>query len=524
MPPLDPSPASFSRFGGLKLDRPVDEIGGEDAIVSLDVDWDVSLEALRPRMGSTLFKDLNKIVDGLFAHSDTFLIARREDGAKDRKLIALNTAAEVKAESAAEEALKGAPMSCTRFGTPAASNTYIGMGEAGIRKFDGAAFSKPTGTVDGVAGKALPLAYHLAAWPEGGNRLVACGTPAAGGPNGAASSRSHVWFSDAGNAESWHTVAPEANYVQLMPGDGENIVGCCAWGGNIFVFKETRMFVFYGVSADNEGAPVFNFRVVDLGTTVLAPPAAAETSDEVCVAGDDAVYFRTLDGIWATTGDEPGLVSEDLSGLSDITGASSSYFAAAMKAEKVTLGAFTDKAQLTYFDRRLHVPCGAMSYVYDARRDGWLAWQSGARSYAPWRSSASTATAKKLFFASGDSIYFYDPTVIADPSLVGVAGTKGETLPIWQAGFYDCGSVDEKTLTHTKLWGSGELSLAVAEDFGSVGKAKTIKFEETASTRQVQMQQTATLFSHRISGKGPWLLHRISRYLRETRVPATQKP
>jgi hypothetical protein len=40
---------------------------------------------------------------------------------------------------------------------------------------------------------------------------------------------------------------------------------------------------------------------------------------------------------------------------------------------------------------------------------------------------------------------------------------------------------------------------------------------------QAQKGQTATLFSHRVSGAAPWSLYRIDRYLRETRAVETQK-
>lgn len=284
------------------------------------------------------------------------------------------------------------------------------------------------------------------------------------------------------------------------------------------------MFVFYGVSADAEGAPIFNFRVVDLGTTVLAPPATQTSSNGVCVAGDEAVYFRTLDGIWATTGEEPGRISDALSGLSDLTGAGTSYFADAMKDLEVTLGTFPAKNALAYFDRRLYGPCGSMAYVYDARRDEWLAWQSAAVSLASWRQSSLSTTNKKLFFTAGQKLYRYNPEASEDPSLDEAAGTTGEKTPIWQSGFYDCETPDEKTLTETKLWGSGKVDVAAAEDFGDVGTAQTIDFGSSVTSKHAQLGQSATLFSHRFSGKGPWLVHRISRYLRETRVPATKKP
>jgi hypothetical protein len=97
--------------------------------------------------------------------------------------------------------------------------------------------------------------------------------------------------------------------------------------------------------------------------------------------------------------------------------------------------------------------------------------------------------------------------------------------PFFESGGYDVEDVDEKTLIRVKAWGSGEVELEVAEDYGDFGEATTLELGESPAVAQVapQKQQTATIFAHRFSGKAPWAIQRFARYLRETRVSETQK-
>jgi hypothetical protein len=72
---------------------------------------------------------------------------------------------------------------------------------------------------------------------------------------------STVMFSNAGQPESYTAT----NFVQLTPGDGESIRGVCNFGNQIFVFKESKFFVFTGPSTNSAGQPIFNYRIVNSG-------------------------------------------------------------------------------------------------------------------------------------------------------------------------------------------------------------------------------------------------------------------
>jgi hypothetical protein len=502
-----PKPIPFTEFRGLILNRPLDDVGADSAIDLLDVDWDDSLGRLRSREGAAAFSpsDAASSYDILYPHSLVRMLARRGS-----TLHALNAeGGEVGGKTAA---VNEKHLAFARLGTPSASYTYIADQENTIKRYDGSDFTSPTADVGEAKGVAMPKGRFLAVWPDGGNRLVIAGTTAGGGPNGAISSGSHVWFSNPGDAEAYEGTA----FVQLNPGDGEEITGCVAWGGMIFVFKETRCFIFYGVSADNDGKPVFNFRSVELGTRIKAPGAKHA---ENIVAGNDSVYFVADHGVYASTGAEPSLLSTDLDPLARSQ--------ALVGPVATTLGTrrWVDAAGLAYLGEAIYVGLESAGVVdrvlkYDLRKQAWTVLTTALNCIVGW--AEQTDNRGRVFFsgtgAGNRRVYFFTAATDADAS----AATPS---PRWQSGFYDLEDADEKTLINCKMWGSGDVDLKVAEDFGALGAATTFKLGKAPAVAQQQRQkgQTATLFSHQLSGAAPWSVQRLDRYLRETRVPETQK-
>lgn len=503
-----PRPIPYSEYGGLVLNQPLDVIGSEKAADLLDVDWDSVSGMVRSREGAKAFtaEPAAANYDQLFAHSDSRLLARR--GAA---LVPLKNA-NGKEVAGKEATVKEKHLSLTRVGTPAASYTYIADTEETIKRYDGTDFSSPTATVDGEAGKAMPKGQFLSTWIDEGNRLVVAGTPANGGPNGAISSGSHVWFSEPGNPEGFESTA----FVQLNPGDGEQIVACCAWGGLIFVFKETRLFVFYGISPDNEGKPIFNFRTVDLGTRILAP--GSKTGD-VAVAGGEGVYFVSNEGLFVTTSNDPSLLSDDLAPLASTR--------PLVGPAAATIGdlRWTDAKGVYFANNELYVGLGESAvellFKFDLGGLRWTVWSAALNAIAAWNEE-ETGHRTRIFFSASDvahkSIYFYTDEVDEDPTV--------DMEPRWRCGNYEVEDADEKTFVNAKLWGTGVVTLKVAEDYKDldVGTEFTLGVAPAIAQEQHQVGQAATLFSHEFSGDAPWSVQRLDRYLRETRVPETQKP
>jgi hypothetical protein len=505
--PTLPKPIPFTNYGGLILNKPLDDIGSDNAMDLLDVDWDNSLSTLRSRQGAASFSfaDAAGSYDVLFGHSLSRLLARRA-----ATLLSLNT--EGKEVAGKSIAISERHLAFARLGTPSASYTYIADAEGTIKRYDGADFTSPTANVGEVKGVAMPKGKFLAVWPDGGNRLVVAGTTAAGGPNGAISSGSHVWFSMPGNGEEYEGTA----FVQLNPGDGEEIIGCVAFGGMIFVFKETRCFIFYGVSADADGKPVFNFRSVELGTRMRAPGALHA---ENVIAGSDSVYFVADHGVYATTGAEPSLLSDDLAPLSESTPLLGPIL--------TTLGTrrWVNAAGIAYMGEALYVGLeegGIVDRVmkFDLRSQSWTIYTAALNCLVAW--NEQTNLRARIFFsgtgAGNRRIYFYTPATDDDASAAAMS-------PRWQSGFYELEDADEKTFVQTKIWGTGEVTIKVAEDYGDLGAGTdyVLGVAPKIAQRQKQKAQSATLFSHQISGDAPWSVQRIDRYLRESRVPETQK-
>ncbi|HEX7246419.1 MAG TPA: hypothetical protein VF245_12740 [Solirubrobacterales bacterium] len=499
-------PNAFQNFGGLVLNQPLDGVGGEQAIDLLDVDWGGSLGTLRSRGGASAFTGAAATnYNVLFPHSLIRLLARRA-----ATLYAINEAGnEIAGKSIVVPENKH--LAFAKLGTPSASYTYIADQENTLKRYDGTDFTSPTCTVAGAKGVAMPKGKYLCVWPDGGNRLVIAGTTGAGGPAGAISSGSHVWFSMPGNAEEYEGTA----YVQLTPGDGEEITGCVCWGGMVFVFKETKCFIFFGVSADQEGKPIFNFRTMDLGTRITAP---ASFAGEKAVVGNDSVYFVADDGVYATTGGEPSLLSTDLEPL-----AKSQPLVGPVL---ITLGErrWVDAEGIAYMNECIYVGLvsgGVVDRVmkYDLRKQGWTILSASLNAMVGW--VEQTNTRGRVFFsgsgAGNKKIFFYTTAVDTDASVT--------MDPRWQSGFYDLEDADEKTLTNMKVWGTGEVTVKVAEDYKEIGTGTKFKLGTSPkiAQRQLKKSQTATLFSHQISGTAPWSVQRIDRYLRETRVPATKK-
>lgn len=511
---------------GLRLDLPLAEVGPDQAIDLLDVDWHSGV--LGSREGAKAFSAEEGAAnyDRLFAYSfgaraTAILLARRGgtlvyfDGSTGKEVS--EGEAEALSIAVAEKHLSVATMGINEGGgfIPVA---YIADQEHALRRFGGnepgkAGFTSPSATVDGEAGKAMPIGSYLAVWPDGGNRLVIAGTTNNGGPGGATSDASYVWFSDAADPEAYTSTS----YVAVSPGEDEDITACCVWGGQVFVFKETKLAVFYSVTADEEGNPIFNFREVDLGTRITSK-RENKLVNRVAV-GKDGVYFISQDGLFVTTGGEPVLLSGALSPLADTTPLQGPA-AETLPAETARWEFAYD---IAYSQGEVYVVLNSSRLLrYDTETGRWTVWKANLNNIVAWvEEPEAKLDLPRIFFSRKEGakkVYFYTPEEEDDPTV--------EMEPRWQSGLYTVGDdVDEATLTQAKMWGTGEVTMKVAEDYGALGHAKTFKLGEEGAIaqRQDQLGQTATLFSHGFSGAAPWSVQRFARYVRETRVPATQK-
>lgn len=514
MADLEPA-LTVDDFDGLRLGVPPAQVGADGALDLLDVDWDArGVLCTRPGVEEFTTKAPPQNYDRIFGHGVDFeplgedfaILARRGE-----TLVWLKSNGE---EGAGSIAVDTGRLSFAQIGHDVlVPVTYIANQNKPVRKFYEGAFSSPEAVVDGEAGKAMPKGHFVVDWQDGANRLVVANTTLDGAPAGGAGSPSHVFFSEPGNPEAFESTA----YVQLNPGDGEQIVGMCTYGRNVFVFKETYCFVFYGISANEKGEPLFNFSTVDLGTRVQG--FFGSDSQPIAV-GRDGVYFLAKDGIWVTTGGAPVRVTDALKTSSDRRDPPATLGGMAFPTwEKV-------KGFLAHFNDCLYVGFPENVGESTIKRVLKLDLETGRVTY--WTTELVGTTVFALTFggtprllfsgaAAHKGIFYFDPDSDDDPVVA--------MNPYWLSGFYDLENPDEKGLTETKLWGSGKVDVSVAEDYGDVGDAKTFELGAGDAVAQAQHQrgQDATLLQHKLSGAAPWSVQRITRYLRDSRVSATEK-
>jgi len=451
------TPFAFQGFGGgLNLQAKADAVDPAQCIDALNVNFS-DRGAIQQRDGYAALtgSELTNRADSLCAFYTSTGTKQLLAGCGTR-LEALNASGEV---SKSATGLTGGPWGFVRFGQPNEEVAYVGNGSDTLRKWTGTEWKAPTATVDKEAGKAMPKARYLAVQSPD-NRLVATGfATTTGGPNGTTSSPSHVYFSDAGNPESWTSL----NYEQLTPGDGEAIQGCIAWREFVFVFKETKFFVFYGNGTDAEGSVEFNRRPVEAGVGLASPRA-------LC-AHRTGVYFLDRKGVYRTTGQEPELVSSAIEPI--FVGEASHFYTGGTLAQgKITnaaMSAFNERVFLSFPTEEAN----NRTLVFDPNFEWWSLYDLPCAALTTFRPS----NAEELIFA-----YASGAKKIGRHSTAYTNDAEAAITAYWRSGWFDLGSPDIKKIRASKAWGTGKVRMGVAHDFErGVGTLSELNMESTGA-------------------------------------------
>lgn len=499
-----PSVVEVAQFGGLNLRDDPQEIGWQGAIDLLNVERD-QLGRLRQRNGHTLFSDSGDPLSVHAAHQSAgtdYLLTYTTTGSGGTTQILLtrvDVAGTKTAYTAWTVGLWAQPTAVVQFGTPTSELTFIasaafGGNNATLRKFDGSSVAKSTGDPRFVA--VTPI----------DNRLVQAGfTAAAGSPTGANGSRSTVFFSDAGAPETYGA----NNYVHLTPGDGEQILAMATWGTYLFVFKESKFFVFYGTSTDGSGNPVFEYRRVDLASPLSDEDYADNSLHRLAVAGESGLYFATRDGIYQTTGGGPQRISGPVDPIF----------------RQEALPHFNDVGRLTglsFADDRLfasyaHTNNSAESMlVWNPRTDIWLRWRLHGTSVVPWNGT--------LYHSS----HLLGGTYATSPAANSNAATTDAGTAIdsrYVTGFSDLGSPGiEKILRELRIDGTGTIGVSAAiNDSATTDTAATITLGTSPAVAQGRHRYSrrarniAVRFDD-VSG-APWSVYRFLAEFQGERPP-----
>ncbi len=427
--------------GGLNLKDKADAIAPNEAVEATDVVF-TETGAVQSRPGYEIFTSstLTNPVDSLHPFYTTSGTKQLLAGCGTR-LEALNTSGGVVASLTGLTATGGTSgpwyWDFCRVGTASAEYAYAGNGENVLKRWDGSSWSSIANTPQGGA---------LCVTPSSNRLVVARFKGTAGGPTGGAgtSNPSRVYFSDPGAPETWTST----NYIDLDPGDGEVIQAAITWREYVFVFKETKFYVFTGESTDADGNPVFNYRKIDTGVGACAPRGVA--------ADENGVYFIHLTGVYVTTGEAPVKISEKIDTV--FTGTSPPYYdpgyLVTSTAYRCGLGVWQGKVLVG-------MPVngsGTRNFVYDTRDQWWTIWALGGRAHF---STFRISDIEELVFGNGANVgevLSMDGSLTTDLGTTIVGGT-------WRSGFMDLGNPDVKRLRQIKVWGSGALEISATVDY-----------------------------------------------------------
>jgi hypothetical protein len=535
-------PYAFRDFsGGINLRDKSDTIGDKEAIDLLNVTFS-ERGAIRQRDGyaDLTTADLTNRVDSLAPFYTAGGIKQLVAGCGTR-LEALTTAGAV---VAAKTGLTGGPYTFARFADPTHEYIYAANGADTLQRWDGAAWVAPTATVNGTAASAMPKAGSVtvtavlpgsASGTNAANRLVATafGTQTSGGPAGFASTPSRVFFSNPGQPEVWETDGASGrgrNFVDLTPGDGEQIMAAVTWRELVFVFKETKFFVMWGESTAADGTPVFNFREIVNSIGLASRLAIA--------VGRDGVYFLNRRGVYHTNGNDPVLLSDRISPL--WTGDPEVYY----QGLPLNLGGL-GTARMAWLNEQLFVavPTGSSAFndrvlVYDTQHQWWTIYDLPAAALAGFR----RVDREELTFGYSTGL-----TRVGRHAL-GILDDRGTNMTSrWRSGWSDYDIPTRKTFRETKVWATGAMNVGFSTDFNPTQTSvATPAFTATGTwptaggtwadwilsvggnwpsagstvDRMIRRAVSGTTFSTQFSNNSSsktWMVHRVTRHLRETR-------
>lgn len=463
-------PIPLSSFGALRLDADPQDLGWEGATDLLDVDIDGG--RVRTRDGLSLWATQTAAFTALGVLGQQIVTA---DGTNLKLWSPATGITGTVADTTGD-------INVQAFGTPSFTGGYVARGTAAtIRKIS------TTGTWSAPAG--MPQAVFLAR-QDTDNRLVAARV------NG---NESRVQFSAAGDAETWGA----NDFIDLAPGDAENITGVAAWREFVFVFKESAFWVFYGNTTDTSGDTSFNNRVVR-GFGARQP----STMISGAVAGSRGVYFLGRDyRVWRTTGGAP----ESVSGPVDawLQNDPLPYFTALALRDTHTprLAAAAGRVFVT------DTTAGGGTLVYDEARSEWTvySWQSLRLAAI----EGAGGEQRPVFIpagATGGTILFQNPE--ADDDNATTISAR------YQTGFSDLGSPGIITTAREfVIDGTGSVDFSVAVDDGDPDTGAPVTLGAGMGEGRDRRSRQGRNMALKLSGNGRWQVNRVVANLRSQRTP-----
>lgn len=473
------SPFTVEQFGPLNLIADPQEIGAGGAVDMLDADLD-TLGRLRTRDGFDLFTssalggDVMSMAPFYTTGGTKQLVAWTSNGT----YYGLNTSgASVASSSPASSTV--APM-------------WITGGSIAVGTLDGSAAGHVM-TWNGSAWTNLDLSSFVDTadkWKVIGLTPVDGRIVLSGGPT----KPDRVVFSDPGGS-----TFTDSSWVEFSAGDGDATAGIATFRDKVIVFKGKKFAVFTGTSVDADGLPIFNYYMVNTGVGLAARFGVA--------TAPEGVYFMGRDGIYITAGDAPVKISQAIEPLfrGNIP---ASYGGSAISQQHI------GNTWMAMYRERLYVAVttGAATtnnrlLVYDPKTRHWVVWSITAASLAPFR------------VGDDEELMFGYATGTNDVGRMFRSFTTDDGATItwsYTSGAYDLSGKNQVSVTlESALWGSGTVTLQVANDHGAAdtGSAVTLGVSPAIVQGWQQIDREGTYWQHKLSGSGPATVNRLAHYI-----------
>lgn len=418
-----------------------------------------------------------------------------------------------------------APHFFARFGGPTAEHLYIANGVDTVRRFTGATFETPIYTGFTPNGKYLGLDVTS-------NRLLNARFPGSTAGN----NPSTVRFSQEGNPLIWGI----DYYQDFAPGDGEEVMNIVSWRDLTFVFKQSRFWVIFGFTPDDEGNPDMQFRPVDAGVGLVAPQAVA--------VAEQGVYFLSRTGIYFTAGQAPARVSDLVEPI--FKGGTSVYYTGGILND-----ASINTSTMVYHDERLwfSFPSGASAInnrqlVFDPHEKWWSLTDLPAGPMCNFRPAAVEELVFGYSSGTNHIGHYVDGQYTADDMAIG--GTGGNAIvAYWQGGWFNYETAVVKTIREAKISGTGLVTVEYFRDYRQVGQVTQTReisppvgvyndglLYDTPGLRYgpsgvvvakpLRKSIRGETFSVRFSNSTinrSFKVHRLTAHIREARVPSVVK-
>lgn len=515
----------IERFGGLNLVQDEQELPETASTWAYNVQFD-RLGRIRTRPGLSVFGGgvSSTGYDGLWPSNKNAgeLLANRRVGSSIYldKISADGLVTNIGNWSASSLARVS---SAVNFGAPGAvARVYLASGDDTtsytLQKYDGT-------TITTSAGKPR----YLTISPRNNRLVQAHYLTATDSPTGANGGSSAVFFSNPGDPDTYSA----NDFVVLRQGDGEAIVGMVTFRDKIIVFKQTRMYVFYGENTDDEGDTEFVYREVDLGARLTR---SAKYPPYV-VVGDDAVYFSATDGIYRTTGETPELISAPISPLYDeYDPVPSADFAVGVSPNNPPhlYWARGELFAVYVVDNRAPKSQSSLAKV--------LVWSPRVQEWAIWHFDSGVIPNASLvgYFVDWPVLHDATPSSVQRPKafLIIVSNDAAndiyaldegvgldDELPIlwqYQSGYYSLGSSGEKRVRFVDVYGAGpelgsvgvQLLTRGARSSAVADSHTTVALPTMPTVGRARRRASARgrLFSHSLAGVGQARIHRLELY------------